>query len=62
MLIRHTIAAAVAAFGLTACGPSIGANQVPWDLSCQEDEVIAFVQEGEPPYHLGCVHPDDLGS
>jgi hypothetical protein len=50
---------AACALALGACS-TIGGTPVPHDLHCEEDEVIAFVQEGEPPYDLGCVHPDDL--
>lgn len=40
----------------------IGANTVPAGLECEEDEVIGFVQEGTPPYSLGCVHVDSIRS
>lgn len=39
-------------------GPRIGATEVPPDLACEEDSVIGFVQAGEPPYRLGCLHID----
>lgn len=46
---------------LAGCGSAtIGGTEVPDDLHCEEDEVIAFVWEGQPPYDLGCVHPSDL--
>lgn len=38
---------------------TIGSSVVS-GLECQEDEVIAYVQEGPAPYSLGCVNGDAI--
>jgi hypothetical protein len=59
LMLLSTVLSGAALFGCQE--PStIGGTPVPAGLHCEEDEVIAFVQEGTPPYSLGCVHPDDL--
>lgn len=42
----------------TPPGSSIGADTVPSGLACEEDELIGYVNDGTPPFALGCVHVD----
>lgn len=59
LMILSSVLSGAALFGCQEPA-TIGGTEVPAGLHCQEDEVIAFVQEGPTPYQLGCVHPDNL--
>lgn len=47
---------------LTGCGSAatIGGTEVPDNLHCEEDEVIAFDSTQEAPYPLACIHIDTI--
>lgn len=59
--IGTLVAAALMAVAPGSNGSTVGDQEVPTNLNCEEDEAIYFVRDKKPGEdHLGCVHVDSL--
>lgn len=38
----------------------IGSSPVTSDIQCEEDELIGYIQKGDTPYELGCIHSESF--
>lgn len=44
----------------TPAPPATIGSDIVVGLDCAEDELIGYVQQGQPPYSLGCIHAEEF--